>query len=709
MNSEITNTTVKNLMSKILNQKNRSKFIKKKYNYSKNRSELFNKSKSLRMIFATFDKNFPLYTTKNSKKKYYCINSFVTNNKTFETIQTKKKSTIFPSLIPNNLTKYETEPTIKNINFLNTQAVSINNKYNLALAYSENHILDELKQRTIFPLTSINSLYQQKLLLDLIKGSSNKNLNTLDLENDAINNCNIYNDIFDNNHYRFFNCDNDILYCNSYISYKAIKDKEETNEDCRYGSEYRNKMVNSLKLMPNKSIMDEPLIDSHNYSKSIPKSTFPNIKQNKNNTSDKIKLINISHEKNKPKNENIKLYKCKKAIKDYNIGVLIKSKKGSKSPMNDYIYRNINSKSLKNKKILKNKDVSIKKPIDTKIILTKKNKVNKTKKNKMGIYLKNNNIDNHSNHSLFENIIFLNKTADNKNKSARTSRRKEKEIKTSRKFNNILQLQKKLDHTYRYKNPISRNILIYRYSSKEAKSHKNKTNNSKQCQKESKYNFIKAKESNEKYNKSLLGFNNIINDAVSSLNNKSIFDNINNNKTQRNCNKLIGSPEKFRKKKGEVKNLPKVKKEFNILQTKQNNKIINLKLHKKSKFSEKILSFNNSIRKNMKKNKKVQVKFAGGVTPNNEFHYKNDIEEKNKFKNNNNFARFHKNIQSNVNQKNNKERKVLKIEIELGNDKISETDYVKYRNTFESFESNSSILNLSSFEKNVINRTDENK
>ena len=74
----------------------------------------------------------------------------------------------------NNINKYNNQMYDKKL-ILNTETKTKNNNmYDLALAYTEKNILEELKRFSVTPLNNINnanSLYNQKLLLKLIKSN----------------------------------------------------------------------------------------------------------------------------------------------------------------------------------------------------------------------------------------------------------------------------------------------------------------------------------------------------------------------------------------------------------------------------------------------------------------------------------------------------------------------------------------------------------
>ena len=705
-------TTDKNIISKISNESFRQKFIKKYYNSSKKIFDLFNKSNSSKTILRTINKKTPINFTKINNENSKLINSIFFNVKTLENSENKKKSKIYHSSINNNLTKFETESATKKIKFLKTDPSFFNNKYNLALAYSENNMLEKLKQKNIFSskkINNINSLYHQKVLLDLIKAGFRKNINTLNLDNCINDNSNINNNIFGYSCSNFLNYYNFIFNCNDNLNYNDSTSKEELNEENRYASEYRNKIVDKLKTMPNKNITDESVTDLQKSYKSKNEFTIPNIKQIKKIFINKSKLKNVLYGKDNSKNKNNKLIKYKRFLKKYNTNVLFKNKKENKTSLNEDIYQTFPTESTKNKQDLKKKikTFTIKKPTLQNKLLTDRKKIAQKmtsyKKKRNGAYLKKKIINDHTNRLLFDNNIFFNNSNDINNKSLK--KMNQKEMKKDETFHKIKLVPKLKKNKSIYtnilnndSNPCSLNPLTCR--SKEIKNNKLIKKVNKCSPNELKYHFNlnNASKQKYKYNKGIIDFNNLINDAICSLHSNKIIS-----KNQQNNSNYIQSLKKTIKNKNEIKSILENRKKFNKMQNQQN-KDDYLKLNKKNLHSIKISILNNNKEKETKKMKKKEIKLVDAVKTDTLNYTKKYLTEKFKLKNKNNLNYIPKMKQNNLNTKISKKRKILKLEIELDN-KFSDIDC--YDNTYSSFANKDNWANFSSFESNFINRTDE--
>ena len=222
--------------------------------------------------------------------------SFLENTASNRLNKNNRDAKVNPNNNTNNCNSGMINKTDKQF-LLNAEAKQKNNTvYNLALAYNEKHILEELKRSSVFPLNNINnakSLYNQKILLNLIKGNPIKN--TINPKNDE-------NFFYDNFHSNFYNCYTNLnLNYNEYLNhFKNSNFEDELNEDdinCRYTSTYRDKIINKIKKMPNKEIIDESLAELQSDSKSI-RDTVNNIDEypNQNNytQNEKINTIEVS-------------------------------------------------------------------------------------------------------------------------------------------------------------------------------------------------------------------------------------------------------------------------------------------------------------------------------------------------------------------------------------------------------------------------------
>ena len=332
-------------------------------------------------------------------------------------------------------------------------------EYNLALAYSKNNTLDQLKRNSATPLSNINnlnSLYNQKCLLDLMKKKKlNINYNEKINENQTENEKKIKNKRNNKNDYEYnnynFNCyHNYFCYYNfngsNYFSSDNIsKTEEELNEDdlnCRYTSSYRNRMINKLKVMPNKEICDDSLSELQNFSRSSSnklnqyyihkmasnkvvkernniknnskknnKINIPNIKK-ENYPNLILKTLNNSHKRNvKHKisiNDKYSITEIGNCINNNqnDISLTIKNITKPSSKMKQKFQNILNHPNKSYKDILKPKKIVIKNCIEPynerKSIKNSHNSKNKFKNN---LYS--------SGFSLLDNLIFLNKSCDN--------------------------------------------------------------------------------------------------------------------------------------------------------------------------------------------------------------------------------------------------------------------------------------------------------
>ena len=315
-------------------------------------------------------------------------------------------------------------------------------EYNLALAYNENHILDQLKRNSTSPLSDINnlnSLYNQKIILDSMKKkqfnennneTNNENISENNIKNNSKNNDSKNNYNFDSyqNYFYYYN-----FYDNNYISYDNTTKTEDLNDDDlnnRYTSSYRNRMINILKVMPSKEICDDSLSELQNESRSsknklnqyyahqknsnklikrknrkntLIKNNKLNYKNNKKDNYPNLILKNINDKRNRNIKNKISITESGNNLNQNDISLTIKNLTIPSSKIKPKYQNVLTQPNESSKNILKAKKIdhiNYIKPYNEKKSI-KKNNTNKINKNLFS-----------SRYHFMSSLIFLNKTSD---------------------------------------------------------------------------------------------------------------------------------------------------------------------------------------------------------------------------------------------------------------------------------------------------------